>query len=565
MLPYIFREESAAQWTFYSIFRCPMRELAVRHESDNTVLSDERHFHEGITRWNYFPNQKLSAEIPPSITSRRFTPEVAKKVLGCSKNDLRKKEGFDFVEYRSTRYNNISRTLGLIHPFAMANIVQTLMDNYSEVIAGIQSPESAIKVDSHHDGRMLIMNYGNHDDKERDALSVDFGKNYRVHTDIANCFGSIYTHSLEWAIQGFEVAKANLGKNNNTHWSTKIDKALQLAKRKETIGIPVGPGVSSVAVDLILSKVDEQLRHKYSFVRYVDDYTASCSTSEQANDFILDLSKELASYRLTLNLSKTRVDELPNPLQEGWVALLLNAAPPTLQTVETLSTKDAFRFLDYAVKLNKDTPDGSVLKFAITMIAGHVKDAVAGDVLRYVINLCWHFPVLLPLLENIDARSDYIDKLVIGTQIDEIIQLNAKYRRSDGICWGLYYLERLGIDPSELSISAIFENKDCIALTLLSRFTNALDRVVAHAKCIEQKHIYLKDQNWLLLYQLFFAGAIGNPYSDELYFDVLKAYDVNFLCEPNVYSKAERYCFALSNPFANPGDPVQDFDSYVTD
>lgn len=539
-----------------------MREFAIRHESENNFLSIERHFHEGITRWNYFPNQKLSAEIPPSITSRRFTPEVAQKLLNGSIGSRRFREGFDFVEYRSTRYNNISRTLGLIHPFAMAKIVHILTENYSEVMTGIQSPESAIKVDSHHDGRMLIMNYGNHDDKERNALSAAFGKNYRVQTDVANCFGSVYTHSLEWAVQGFEVAKATLGQKN-THWSANLDKAFQFAKRKETIGIPVGPGVSSVAVELILSKVDEQLRRKYSFVRYVDDYTASCSTAEQANDFILDLSKELASYRLTLNLSKTRVDELPNPLQEGWVALLLNAVPPALQTAETLSTKDAFRFLDYAIKLNKDTPDGSVLKFAVNMIAGHVKDSVAVDVLRYVINLCWHFPVLLPLLEKIDAQSLYFEKSEIGTQIDKIIQLSAKYRRSDGICWGLYYLERLEIAPSEQSIAAILETKDCIALTLLSRFSNAIDRVVAHAKYIEQQHAYQKDQNWLLLYQLFFLGAIGNPYSGEECFDVLKAYDVNFLCEPNAYSKAEQYCFAISNPFANPGDPVLDFDSYL--
>lgn len=540
-----------------------MREFSIRHESNSSFLNAERHFHEGLTRWNYFPNQKLSAsEIPPSITSRGFTPEVAQKLLTSTLGLRRAREGFDFVQYRSTRYNNISRSLGLIHPFAMAKIVQVLTDNYAEVVTGLQSPESAIKVDAHHDGRMLIMNYGNQEDKERHALHADFGKRYRVHTDIANCFGSVYTHSLEWAIQGFEAAKANLGQQS-THWSTKLDKALQFAKRKETIGIPVGPGVSSVAVELILSKVDEQLRQKYSFVRYVDDYTASCATEEQANDFILDLSKSLASYRFALNLSKTRVIELPDPLQEAWVALLLNAAPPALQTADALSTKDAFRFLDYAVKLNKETPDGSVLKFAITMIAGHVKDAAAADVLRYVINLCWYFPVLLPLLENIDARSTYYDKSIIGAQINEIIYLSAKYRRSDGICWGLYYLERLGIDPTEGSITAIFDTNDCIALTLLSRFINAMDRVIAHANLIAQQHAYHKDQNWLLLYQLFLANKINNPYAGEECFEILKKYDVNFLCNPNTFSKAEHYCFAFSNPFADPGDPIPNFDSFI--
>ena len=56
-----------------------MKEHAVSHVNNVMVLTEDRHFLEGLTRWNYFPNQKASAsELPPSISSRTFTPEIAK-------------------------------------------------------------------------------------------------------------------------------------------------------------------------------------------------------------------------------------------------------------------------------------------------------------------------------------------------------------------------------------------------------------------------------------------------------------------------------------------------------
>lgn len=570
----IFRLVQRQSFSYIDIFEKQrssfIKEFAVTHTPANGELlhfDDERHFLEALTRWNYFPNQKASAtELPPNICTRRFTPEVVRELLKQLKiNTPRRKIGFDVIEYRATRYNNVSRVLGLIHPLAFAQIFDVFESNRIELQNAMNDDNSAIRVNTHNDGRMLIMNYEDHETKVLAAAGQSFGKRFRAHADVANCFGSFYTHSLEWAIQGFEVAKAGLVKGAPSHWSSNLDRTLRAAKRNETSGLPIGPATSSIAVEIILADVDRKLRGRFSFVRYVDDYTALCSSYEEAQEFVRLLGKELSQYRLTLNISKTSIVELPEPLQEKWVYELMNAVPQLKLSdgqLTSLSTREAFQFLDHAVRLNNETPDGSVVKFAVAAIAGFLNDKTAADVFHYVLNLAWHYPILLPYLEKIDARHVYYDKEQLINRLNEIIEVNALHRRSDGICWALYYLERLEAEPSDKSINGIMESKDCIAIAMLSRFKVAVDLVTQYAKELIDKHLYTKDQNWLLLYQLFLADKIPNPYEEDETFLLLKRYEVDFFCPVGERSRAEEYCSLIANPFLEAGD-IPSFEEWM--
>lgn len=545
-----------------------MKELAVASLYCNVIFSDERHFQEALTRWNYFPNQKASvSELPPCISTRRFTPEIAEKLFATGKlSNARKKLGFDLVEYRATRYNNVSRVLGLIHPLAYAHIYCTLQQHRVDLTAAMNDANSAVCVNTHTDGRMLIMNYEDQESRTLKALEQSFGKKYRAHADISNCFSSIYTHSLEWATQGFDEAKANLIKKERVnHWSSDIDRVLRGSKRNETSGLPVGPASSSIAVEVILAAVDKELRGHFSFVRYVDDYTALCTSYDEAQEFIRRLGNELARYRLTLNIAKTSIVKLPEPTQDKWVTELMNMAPSLLREngqPTPLRTSDAIQFLDHAVRLNNETPDGSILKFAVASISNRLQGRSAADVFQYVLNLAWHYPILLPYLEKIDARSDYYDKDKIVGKLNEIIDINTLHRRSDGVSWALYYLERLDASPQNQAIAEIIASRDCVPIALLSKFKVAEDQLVEYAKALAEEHPYEKDKNWLFLYQLYRAGKIDNPYGDESTFELLKKYDVDFLSAQGEASRAEDYCFHIQNPFIEPHQ-IQTFDQWM--
>lgn len=545
-----------------------MKELTNPVSNIAVFLDEERHFLEALTRWNYFPNQKDSTtELPPCFSTSRFTPEIAEELSTIAISSERKAFWFDLVEYRATRFNNVPRVLSLIHPLAYSRIYSKLKENREEILELMKDGNSAITAEQHNDGRLFIMNYEDHETKTKNTLEISFGASFRAHADVANCFGSIYTHSLEWAIQGYEEAKERLReRNGEKHWSSKLDCVLRNAKRNETSGLPVGPCSSSIAVEIILAAVDKELAERFCFVRYIDDYTAYCETHIQAQEFIRALSVALSRYRLTLNLNKTKITELPEPLIDSWVTKLNNAIPWKTDSngALTLLTHEAISFLDYAVHLNRAEPDGSVLKLAASLICYRVQGDTAATVFQYILNLSWHYPILLPLLEKIDVASDYYVQDAVVKKLNKIIEINALHRRSDGMCWALYYLKQLNSQPSLESIDAVIQTADATAITLLSGFKTGLEASVAYAtEVIKNSTLYELDQSWILLYQLFYRGLIGNPYEDDLTFDILKKYDVQFLHPPQKPSKAEDYCFYLSNPFRDKEDAVASLQDYI--
>lgn len=533
-------------------------------------LDPDRHFLEALTRWNYFPNQKdTSTELPPCFSTSRFTPEIAEELSKIGLSEERKALQFDLIEYKATRFNNVPRSLSLIHPLAYSKIFSALNSSREEIFELMKDDNSAITAEQHNDGRMFIMNYEDHEAKTKNTLDISFGAAFRAHADIANCFGSIYTHSLEWAIQGYEEAKKMLQqKGAPKHWSSKLDAVLRNAKRKETTGLPIGPGTSNIAVEIILAAVDKKLAPRFRFVRYIDDYTAYCKTHIEAQDFIRALNIELSQYRLTLNLSKTKITELPEPLVDSWITKLHNAIPWKMESNGTLSlyTHDAISFLDFAVHLNRAEPDGSVLKFAAGLICGRAKGDTAATVFQYILNLSWHYPILLPLLERIDATSDYYEKESVVKKLNSILEVNASHRRSDGMCWALYYLRQISAQPTPENVGRVIEALDATAITLLSSFETGGEAAIAYAqKVIESESLYELDQCWLLLYQLFYLGKIENPYKDDPTFEILKKYDVQFLWRSEKSSKAEDYCWYYSNPFRDREEKPVSFQDFLED
>lgn len=42
---------------------------------------------------------------------------------------------------------------------------------------------------------------------EQESIRLALKYEYLIHTDIAECYSSIYTHSIDWALRGKEKAK----------------------------------------------------------------------------------------------------------------------------------------------------------------------------------------------------------------------------------------------------------------------------------------------------------------------------------------------------------------------
>lgn len=311
-----------------------------------------------LLRRNYLPNQtKLEEEIPPVFSSESFSNEVAEKLR---KADLRTGiyTGYDSVEYKLTRFSGAPRILSILHPKAYANLSLIIADNWDEFRYIANGENSMLRIAGHEDGRVIIMGYSGLIDDEQLAAEKSLGKHFLVRTDIANFYPSIYSHSIPWALVGFEVAKHD---RDRKKWYNKIDTAAQMTRRNETNGVAIGPATSTILSEAILARIDESLNKKFEFTRIIDDYKAYCMTREEASDFIMELTKELAKYNLRLGPAKTSISDLPQPISDPWIVELSVALP----RYKAISPTSASRYLDFAVALAQKFPTGSVLKYAL--------------------------------------------------------------------------------------------------------------------------------------------------------------------------------------------------------
>jgi len=531
-------------------------------------LEEYRHVYEALTRHNYFPNQKEGEEeLPPCFSTSKYTPELVEILVALEEPQERKKLGYDQVEYSLTRHNNVPRKLGLVHPRAHAQISKVIVNNWKDIKYICGNKNSMIKPGLHLDGRILIMDYEDVSEKVR-RLSVEgFSKGFRVHSDISSCFHSVYTHSIPWAVLGFENSKNIILKKNKPinqqHWSEQLDFYARSSRRKETLGLAIGPASSSVIVELILGVVDLELEKKgFEFKRYIDDYVCSCDTHENAKLFIRVLGQELSKFKLNINLNKTKIVDLPRPTSDDWVAEL-SGCLPSVYIDENYSRrkyllKEILSYLDMAVLINEKTPDGSVLKYAVKTIINNVHNSAVPYVLDYLFNLAWYFPLLIPHLGTL-LNHDSIDPKEYSDRLNKIIVENAKNHRSDGMTWPLYFLNEHDLSVSVEAFGEVFKSKDCVALVCLYRFSVAQQHIVDFSNELLCKTDYEKDQYWLLLYELYRDDHIRNPYPRDKVFETLKKHRVSFISDANKLSPLEEYCQYINNPFGTFGLNPDDF------
>ena len=279
---------------------------------------DKKYVLHSLLQANYLPNQQNAQhELPRILNSKTFSEDLARRLESLPQRRPRHYAGYDAVDYRLTRFNNVPRLCSIPHPKAYASLTLEIFRHWDKIAYITQNPISRIVPQKHSDGRLLIMNYEDRSKQIQEAISASFGCQYIVNTDIANCFPSIYSHAVSWAAVGIEESKQHIGKRNK--WYNRLDAAIRLTKRNETTGIAIGPGTSAIVAEMILARVDSSMKRKFTYTRYIDDYTAFCRSTEEAGEFIFSLSNELSQYKLTLNVGKTETVDVPHESNPGWI------------------------------------------------------------------------------------------------------------------------------------------------------------------------------------------------------------------------------------------------------
>ncbi|MBQ9876430.1 MAG: RNA-directed DNA polymerase, partial [Campylobacter sp.] len=344
------------------------------------------------------------------------------------------------------------------------------------------------------------------------AQEIFIGKKYKIKADISNFFPSIYTHAICWALVGKEQAKIDRNNKKQLYYN-KIDSSLQWLNYNETHGILIGPHTSNLISEIILVTIDDELKKKYEFIRNIDDYTCYTETKEKAEQFLIDLSKNLKDFGLSLNHKKTEIIELPISYDEEWKRKL------NIFNFETHKNEIKFNslvsFMDTALDLMKSNQNNAaILNYAIKTINNR---KLTNNAKKYLIDTVHHlallFPYLVQILESIFEKFE-ITKDKIKSILDDLFNLGKKSRNFEALAYAIYFslLYDLRLDKEENIITLVEQKEDCVFMLLSYIYSkkNKLDtkkyvKIATGYKINEinnAKFRILDDEFWLFAYEI---------------------------------------------------------------
>lgn len=486
------------------------------------ISSDE--LFDGLLGYGLF-----AEKIPPIFTSEAFSKwskTQEEKTQSRKKNVDWEYYGKDYIRYDNMRNINIPRPLAIPNPIAYRNQCKTLSDSWGELKTYFKAKTnnqshkiSRIHIRKLKKKHLFEMNYKNFSKDDSDIENgLSIGSKYVVKADISNCFPSIYTHSIPWAVVGKESAKKD--KKDDTKWFNQIDKFTRNLKFGETHGVLIGPHTSNIISEIVLIAIDYELDNKgYKYTRHIDDYSCFVETHGKAEQFLLDLSSELKKYELTLNHKKTKIIELPVATVEHWVnkmnSFCFSQKKDSGGNVY-MAHKELKSYLDLAIELLGKTSNTAIIKYAIKVIAKKkLREYSQKYYLKRIHHLLLLYPYLVTLIdefvfEKFDIELD--EKKQIANNIFELGLDRQFYEASSyALFFAIKHNFKLKIDGG-LADKAITSD-DCIFMMLAYLYDKEnkkeIDKYSVRAK---EKNENEFDRYWLFVYQVLGADDLKEPY-----------------------------------------------------
>ena len=152
---------------------------------------------------------------------------------------------------------------------------------------------------------------------EQESVRQGINYKYVLDVDISNCYPSIYTHSISWALHSKKKGRDDRAKRKLL--GSKIDAYIQKMRYRQTNGIPQGNVVSDLIAEMILGYADTLLieklnwprKREFKILRYRDDYKIFTNRPDLNYKILKALSGTLAELGLKINTSKTKINHDP--------------------------------------------------------------------------------------------------------------------------------------------------------------------------------------------------------------------------------------------------------------
>lgn len=228
---------------------------------------------------------------------------------------------------------------------------------------------------------------------EQRSIALSLQYKYMFVTDITNCYSSIYTHSIAWALMGKEEAKKKRDKAGLI--GNTIDRYIQAMQYGQTNGIPLGSTLYDFIAEMVLGYADMLLADKldgegirdYKILRYRDDYKVFSNSKDEIERIAFLLQEVLAGLNFQLNARKTIMTEeivqssiKPDKIAYFTGSPLYKKAGKRITTIASSLQQEAL----YIHQFGKNYPNSGTLVKLLTVfsqrLTKHKKKIVETDV-----------------------------------------------------------------------------------------------------------------------------------------------------------------------------------------
>lgn len=363
------------------------------------------------------------------------------------------------------------RRLELQHPAIYAELVNeiTKLDNWSLVLRRLNRYRKTDLIDVQSDfipddfcaepkeiTESHILSWWSNYEQRSIELSLYY--NTLLRTDIFDCYGQIYTHSLAWSLHGYRYAKRSIAKGKKSYIDKQlggiIDNWLQGMRYRQTNGIPQGSALMDFIADIVLSYADYLLskslslqnKHLVKILRYRDDYRIFSPTEKDAELVLKSFSEVLACLGLKHNENKTH---LYSDVIHGSIK------PDKLDWLMTPREYESFFHLLHAIyAFSMNHPNSGTLLRALKMLREKFEEHINNNdakqiyerkdvVLAFLIDIAYHSPRTIPSIVGI--ISVLLEKESQATVENVIYAIRNKFANRPSSGFLEIWLQRLAL------------------------------------------------------------------------------------------------------------------------
>jgi len=231
-------------------------------------------------------------------------------------------EGVNFTLLQNKDGRFAWRPLELIHPVLYVDLVQDIISDWNLIRDRLAEFQNIPTIEA----RGLPARKSEEDKSDKAATvkkwwrtvelsSIELALEYEYifHTDVTDCYGSIYTHSVPWVLHTKEVAKKKENQNDDDLVGNCIDWTLQDMNHGQTNGIPQGSQLMDFIAEIVLGYADIRLYRRlkkenlteYKILRYRDDYRVYTNNPQKGEEILKHLTKVLLDLNMELSSEKT--------------------------------------------------------------------------------------------------------------------------------------------------------------------------------------------------------------------------------------------------------------------